>query len=118
MARAGLASLNPSDDLIDYFFGGSNINHRLEAFSRVYAGTSIDLDAVRQDLAEAHIRAVSRDTSGIPGLLSPEQIAEYHHDVFRDYGLPSTAFGGTPHTGAVEEANYTRLFWCRDCDRE
>lgn len=101
VARAGLASLNPSGGLIDALFGGASINNRLQAFARVYMGVPLDIDQVRVELANAHIRFTDLDTSGIPGLLNPSQIAEYHHQVFRRHGLPSTAFGGTPFTGSV-----------------
>ncbi|MGR4068621.1 RHS repeat-associated core domain-containing protein [Billgrantia sp. C5P2] len=116
VARAGLASLNPSGGVADYLFGGTSINNRLEAFSRVYAGTSIDIDSVRLDLMNAHIDAVNNDTAGVLGLLNPQQIAVYHHEVFAEYGLPSTAFGGTPLTGSVWEADATRVVWCGGCD--
>ena len=116
VARAGLASLNPSGGAIDYLFGGTSINNRLQAFANVYADGVLNIDLVRTELANAHIRFTDNDTSGIIGLLNPEQIAEYHHQVFRDHNLPSTAFGGTPFTGAVREASFTRAIWCRGCD--
>ena len=116
IARAGLASLNPPGGAVDYLFGGTSINKRLQAFANVYADGVLNVDQVRSELANAHIRFTDNDTSGIRGLLNPSQIAEYHHNVFRDHNLPPTAFGGTPFTGAVGEANFTRPFWCGGCD--
>ena len=116
VARAGLGSLDAPGGPIDYLFGGVSINNRLVAYDRVYGSGNIDLNAVRLDLANAHIGAVDQDTRGVLGLLHPEQIAEYHHTTFEGYGLPSTAFGGTPFTGAVGEANWTRPVWCLGCD--
>lgn len=116
VASAGLASLDGGSGPVDYLFGGTSINNRLTAFDRVYGNGNIDLNAVRTDLAIEHMNAVSGDRSGIHGLLSPSQVARYHHGVFDDYGLPSTAFGGTPFTGSVGEANWTRPFWCNGCD--
>ena len=116
VARSGLASLNPPGGFIDYLFGGTSINNRLQAFARVYTGSELDLGAVRVNLVNAHIRATDADSLGVPGLLNPQQIARYHHDVFRDYGLPSTAFGGTPLTGSLEEADRYRSVWCQGCD--
>jgi RHS repeat-associated protein len=116
VADIALKSLDPSVDIGDYLFGGTSVNNRLQAFARVYTGSELNIDQVRVKLMEAHIDAVTVDRSGVRGLLNPEQIARYHHDVFRDFGLPSTAFGGTPFTGAVAEANWTRPFWCDGCD--
>lgn len=118
VARAGLSSLNPPGGVIDYLFGGTSINNRLQAFANVYADGVLDVDQIRGELANAHIRFTDRDVSGIPGLLNPGQIAEYHHQVFRGYGLPPTAFGGTPFTGAVRESWFTAPVWCGGCDTQ
>jgi len=88
----------------------------LQAFANVYAGGVLNIDQIRVGLANAHINTVSGDRLGVPGLLNPEQIAAYHHRVFSDHSLPATAFGGTPLTGLVGEANVWRGFWCRGCD--
>ncbi len=57
-----------------------------------------------------------RDRLGVYGLLSPRQIAIYHHDVFAEYGLPPTTFGGTPMTGDLWVAIATGAIWCWGCD--
>jgi hypothetical protein len=53
------------------------------------------------DLARGHAEAVSADASTKvgeqAGLLSLEQIAEYHHRVFEAHGLPKQTYGGTPY---------------------
>ncbi|HEX7046956.1 MAG TPA: RHS repeat-associated core domain-containing protein, partial [Gammaproteobacteria bacterium] len=118
VADIALASLDPQGTVGDYLFGGESVNNRLQAFARVYTGNGLNLDEVRTQLMNAHIRAVDSDKTGVLGLLNPEQIARYHHTVFERLGLPTTAFGGTPFTGAVGEANWTRTFWCRGCDWE
>src|SRR5437588_3805175 len=100
IADVALKSLHPSGGVLDYLFGGDSINARMEAFSRVYTGHSIDLDAVRIDLMNAHIGAVDADREGVTGLLSPGQAYDYHRDVFARYGLPSTTFGGSQFTGS------------------
>ncbi|WP_206105697.1 hypothetical protein, partial [Sapientia aquatica] len=102
---------------IDSLFGGSSVNDRLEAFSRVYAGKSVDIEAIRVDLMNAHIAAVDADRQGVIGLLSPGQVFDYHRDVFARYGLPTTTFGGTPFTGTRFESYVTRIFWCSRCDK-
>ena len=116
VAKAALASLNPPGGVVDYLFGGTSINNRLQAFANVYNDGVLNIDQIRVDLANAHIQFTDLDTSGVPGLLNPGQIAEYHHQVFSRHGLPSTAFGGTPFTGAVREAYFTRSIWCGGCD--
>jgi hypothetical protein len=116
VAKAGLASLNPTDDIIDYLFGGTSINNRLQGFANVYNDGVLDIDKVRVDLANAHVSAVDGDTRGIRGLLSPKQITVYHHEVFAAHGLPSTTFGGTPFTGNSEGLYPHRGLWCNGCD--
>lgn len=116
IANIALDSLHPSGTIWDSLFGGQSLNDRLEAFSRVYTGHSIDLAGIRVDLMNAHIAAVDADREGVIGLLSPGQVYDYHLDVFARYGLPGTAFGGSPFTGARWEAYATRIFWCSQCD--
>jgi RHS repeat-associated protein len=83
-------------------------------------GTSIDIDATMQhiglDLARAHAAAVDvdlRDQIGVPGLLSPQQVANYHWDVFSKYGVSKGAFGGT--LGKLPASSYP-VTWCEGCD--
>ena len=117
VAQIGLASLDPPGGLLDFLFGGASVNNRLEAFSRVYQGHSVDIDAVRTDLMNANVRAIDADMTGTIGLLSPGQVYDYHIAVFSNYGLPTTTFGGSPFTGQRWEAYATRGIWCGGCDR-
>lgn len=74
---------------------------------------------VRVALMYADQAARLSDHSGVPGLLSPGQVYDYHVAVFARFGLPSTAFGGSPVFGTRTEA-YTSnaLFgWCSGCDQ-
>lgn len=118
MGKIGLKAVKNEGGILDYLFGGQAINHRLQAFARVYGGGDLDLNAVGIKLMNAHIRAVEDDKKGTWGLLSPGQIASYHHDVFAGYKLPPTAFGGTPFTGGLWEASATSSIWCRGCDTQ
>ncbi|MGD8177448.1 hypothetical protein, partial [Marinimicrobium sp. ARAG 43.8] len=118
VAKAGLDSLDPDGGIVDYLFGGTSINNRLQAFANVYANGVLDIGQIRVELANAHINFTDNDTLGIRGLLNPGQIAEYHHNVFRDHGLPPTTFGGTPFTGAVSESWFTAPVWCGGCDTQ
>ncbi len=72
-----------------------------------------------------HAKAVTKDirdcVGNVPGVLSPEQVAEYHHVVFQKIGIGSTflgsdgswLFGGTLFN---LPANLYRPVWCRACD--
>jgi RHS repeat-associated protein len=71
-----------SDGYVDRFA----IDRR--AFDREYL-------QIRVELADAHMRAVDSDQSGVIGLLSPDQIAEYHIRVFANHRLPASTYGGT-----------------------
>jgi|SRR5690554_560750 len=74
------------------------------------------LNALGVDLMRAHADAVTHDYNqkiGIPGLLSPRQAAEYHHEVFRSHNTSPGRFGGTPF---YILPNITRNFWCLGCD--
>jgi RHS repeat-associated protein len=84
------------------------------------SGTDAEKDATMQkiglDLARAHADAVGidmRDRVGVPGLLSPNQVAGYHWDVFSKYGVSSGAFGGT--FGGLPASSYP-VTWCEGCD--
>lgn len=116
MADIALAAIENEGGVGDYLFGGQAINNRLQAYARVYGGGELDLHEVGVEVMKAHVLAVDQDKIGVIGLLNPRQIAKYHHDVFANYGLPTTAFGGTPMTGGLWEASATRWVWCRGCD--
>jgi len=103
-------------DIIDNVGLGQAANEWLKLNGRL-AGVEIDLDQIGIDLMNRHVEFTDRDTTDTRGLLSPRQVARFHHLVFRAHGLPPTAFGGTPVTGHVREANFTRDIWCRGCDR-
>jgi len=103
-------------DIIDNVGLGRVANEWLLLNARV-AGIVIDLDQIGIELMNRHVDFTDRDRAGTQGLLSPRQVARFHHLVFRAHGLPSTAFGGTPITGRLQEANFTRDIWCRRCDQ-
>lgn len=104
-------------DTVDNVGLGYLANERLLAFAN-FRGISIDPHQVGMRVINAHIEAINLDRSGVHGLLNPQQIAAYHHNVFSEYGLPNTTFGGTPLTGHVYEANVTSLIWCGGCDND
>ena len=57
------------------------------------------MENVGAGLALAHARTVMGDTHGIKGLLSPHQVAQYHHQVFDKHRIPAGIFGGTHRIG-------------------
>jgi hypothetical protein len=76
---------------------------------RMYALIRLDLM-----LADKSFRAA--DDYGIKGLLSREQVTNYHWVVFQSHGLDTTAFGGT--WSSVSALNYvTRFMWGGNFDR-
>lgn len=100
------------DDLFSYWrYMGNEATSRLQSAIKTSAarnGESLSSQevsnryrAVGTSLAHAHAEAVTNDEAqsiGItPGLLNPTQVANYHQSVFRDAGLPKSAYGGTPY---------------------
>lgn len=87
-------------------------------------GVSYDEYNVNIKLMDAHADYVRADNIGVYGLLSDREIAQYHHDVFRSMGLPSSTFGGTPITGGLNDIPISRWImkkvggadWCSGCD--
>ncbi len=61
--------------------------------NRTTRNVKIDMQDVRLQLMNKHAEFVEGDNLGVPGLLNPRQIAEYHHQVFNGLGLPSSTFG-------------------------
>jgi hypothetical protein len=89
-------------------------------------GLNVTMDEIALELANMHARYVNLDDSGIHHLLSAKQVADYHHKVFADYGIPRYIFGGTmriipfPKMGRWEPPTLPddayAFFWCEGCD--
>ncbi len=95
---------------------------------------NVSMKKIGADLALAHARAVIGDTHGIKGLLSPHQVAQYHHQVFDKYSIPAGIFGGThrigghwymPDVEVPSSSGWTHMIippesysdtWCGGCD--
>ena len=80
------------------------------------------IEEIGAKIALRHIEAVQADyrnkTGKIPGLLSLQQMASYHHRVFEIEGIPKHYYGGTrieliPNDWEFEL--YGELY-CHDCD--
>lgn len=77
-------------------------------------GTYIEfIRKVNIGLANAHRSGVEADRVRILGLLSRNQIRDYHENYFRSLGLPGLTFGGTVMGFMGEGAN---SLWCIACD--
>ena len=89
---------------------------------------SVSMEQIGAELALAHANAVNGDTRGISNLLSPQQVADYHHAVFSNNGIAPHVFGGTlpipmvsvpSSTGwspVMFNANAYSGMWCAGCD--
>ena len=107
-------------DILDNKGAGRLANERLRDFAKRY-GVDVTLEDASLRLMRAHNDATAADGDG---LLRAETIAEYHHEVFEQYGLPARTFGGTPIFGAVWEADIPYAWarglphWCEGCPEE
>jgi RHS repeat-associated protein len=91
-------------------------------------GLTVSMEQIGAELALAHANAVIGDGRGIANLLSPAQVADYHHSVFRGHGIPAHIFGGTHKVPFVSvpvqggwgpvmfDANTYSGLWCKGCD--
>ena len=104
---------------------------------------SVSMEEIGRQLARAHVRSIDADRFSIPSLLSPRQVADYHHKVFDKYGIPPYLFGGTLLGGlyipdifdgillfgiyapvpngwspVMLDANSYSNMWCDDCDTQ
>jgi hypothetical protein len=103
----------------------------------------VSMEEIGRALAYAHARAVRADQTRIPHLLSPHQVANYHHKVFDKYNIPSYLFGGTLPAGlyipdigggillfgvyaptptgwspVMLDADTYSSWWCQGCDTQ
>lgn len=95
---------------------------------------NVSMEEIGLSLAKAHAKMVDADQLGKPHLLSPQQVADYHHEVFAQYGIPAHIFGGTHQVGGhwylptvdvpnsrgwqptMFDANTYSKLWCEGCD--
>lgn len=102
------------------------LNGRVANWLTGLSDDPVKLNQLGVDLMVAHVTAVTHDydncIGNVPGALSPQQVAEYHHIVFREHGIGNYhwlqsdgawLFGGTLfHL----PANLYRPIWCNACD--
>lgn len=88
--------------------------NRLESYLKRKELT-VSMEEIGAKLALAHAHAVRADTINVHHLLSPVQVASYHHDVLGTYGIPKSYFGGTIY--GLPANTYSGI-WCRGCDNK
>ena len=76
-------------------------------------GLTVSMEQIGAKLALAHVDYVTADTINVHHLLSPTQVAGYHHQVFGGYGIPKTYFGGTRFGNSPNTYSWA---WCGGCD--
>jgi len=109
LGMTGSSSTSPT-----YRLEGQGANAWLEGNSLLNNGKLTDLDAVHKDLMQAHVTATMANGNGDQPL-SDQQIGDYHHDVFGKYGLPPSAFGGTPLPDTQSVSNLIKGLWYNTC---
>ncbi len=76
---------------------------------------------VGAEVARQHAVFVKMDIKanrGVPGLLSTDQIAKYHHIAFKKFSIPASYYGGT-WLGVMPDKWEYKLYgdlYCHDCD--
>lgn len=116
---------DPIADVAIPILNNSGINGTVANWLTGLKGDPEKLNQLGVDLMVEHAKYVTEDlkqcTGNIPGVLSPEQVAEYHHNVFKKHGIGSYLlssdgswlFGGTLFN---LPANLYRPIWCKSCD--
>ena len=86
-----------------------------------HKGVSIDEQQIGYAIVHGHVLKTDEDVTSIPKLLSPQQITDYHVQVFQSFGLPAYTFGGAPFgtdglPGRIWQDVSGFLVWCPGCD--
>lgn len=124
--RLRKAAGDPIADVAIPILENRGLNGRVANFLTGLSGNPEKLHELGVALMKAHINATKFDyencTGNVPGLLSPDQVAEYHHVVFNQFGIGarlwndtngSWLFGGTLLN---LPPNLYRPVWCNACD--
>lgn len=116
---------DPIADVALPILNDTGINGKVANWLTGLRGDPIKLNQLGIDLMIEHAKTVTSDlsncTGNVPGLLSPEQVAKYHHIVFKKHGIGSFLlssdgswlFGGTLFN---LPSNLYRPIWCNACD--
>lgn len=81
-----------------------------------------EIEYIGARIAKRHAQAVTVDHNKkigkVPGLLSLEQMAKYHHAVFEEEGIPRHYYGGTRNKFIPDEWEFELYgdLYCHDCD--
>lgn len=116
---------DPIADVALPILNNTGLNGRIANRLTGLSDNPLRLNELGVALMKAHVWAVNQDMDNclgnVPGLLSPEQVAHYHHAVFGSFGIGrqwidssgSWLFGGTLFN--LPPSLY-RPVWCRACD--
>lgn len=116
---------DPIADVALPILKNSGINGKVGNWLTGLKNDPVKLNQLGVDLMIEHAKAVTKDiencSGNIPGVLSPEQVAQYHYDVFKKHGIGSFLlgsdgswlFGGTLLN--LPASTY-RPIWCKSCD--
>lgn len=116
---------DPIADVAIPILNDSGINGKVANWLTGLRGNPEKLNQLGVDLMIEHAKYVTDDIrsciGNVPGVLSPEQVAEYHHNVFKKHGVGSFLldsdgswlFGGTLLNFP---ASTYRPIWCGACD--
>ena len=91
-------------------------------FRGTFSEMRAKIKEVGLNVAYYHSRYVTQDIERnigkVPGVLSLQQMARYHHDAFSDFGIPADFYGGTWLQKMPDEMEFKAYgnLYCHDCD--
>lgn len=91
-------------------------------FTGSFAERRTKIKEIGVAIARAHARYVLADIDNHygkkSGLLSMQQLADYHHEVFRRFNIPADVYGGTFLSRVPDEWEFELYgdLYCHDCD--
>lgn len=80
------------------------------------AGDNINsetVDAIGNGIMFQYASFINGNGGDLPSSL---QFYDIHQDVFNQYGIPMSFFGGTPGFGQPWELQFTTPIWCPNCN--
>ncbi|WP_417507371.1 hypothetical protein [Marinomonas gallaica] len=93
-------------------------------FHGTFAERRVKIREIGVEIAKAHAKFVLSDIENkygkTPGLLGKGQLARYHHDVFRQFGITPDIYGGTFLSNVPNEWEFNLYgdLYCHDCDTD
>ena len=117
---------DPIADVAIPILENRGLNGRVANFLTGLSDKPEKLQKLGVELMKAHINATNHDvrecSGNVPGLLSPKQVAKYHHAVFKMLGIGSTLWNDTDGSWLFGGTLFNlppdlyRPIWCTACD--